>query len=169
MSGQTSIAELELPDKMAHQRREWLVERAGWCLIALVLAAALLGALGPGLLGRQAESSDDGSLRVKYWFIERYEAPNVLELWLTSDSSTADHTLEFSRSFMDAVTIDQFVPRPASSTSQSGKVALTFHTETGSAEHKVICRYKHSRFGLLKYEIGLPGHQPLQVQQFVLP
>lgn len=167
MPAQTSIAELESPDKITHQRREWLIERLGWGVIAAILAAGLLGALGPGLLGTREATSSDGALRAKYSLVERYDAPNVLELWLTPE--TTNHTLEFSRSFMDSITVEQFVPPPASSTSRSGKIALQFHTETDTTEHKVVCRYKHNHFGLLKYEIGLAGRQPLQIQQLVLP
>ena len=167
MSGQASTAELESPDKIAHQRREWLLERVGWSLIAVVLAAGLLGALGPGLLGTREAASRDGALRAKYSLVERYDAPNVLELWLTP--KTTDPTLEFSQSFMDAITVEQFVPAPASSASRSGRVALRFHTEADATEHKIICRYKHNQFGLLQYEIVLAGHGPLQVQQLVVP
>jgi hypothetical protein len=169
MPAQTSIAELESPDKIAHQRREWLVERLGWGLIALVLAAGLLGALGPGLLGTREATSSDGSLRAKYSLVERYDAPNVLELWLVAKESSADRPLEISRSAADRITIEQIIPHPAASSSRADKLALHFRAPAGGGELKVICRYKHNEFGLLNYELGLAGHEPLQIRQLVLP
>jgi hypothetical protein len=169
MPGPSPIAELDSPDKLAHHRREWLIERLGWGLIAAILAAGFLGALGPGLLGTREATSSDGSLRAKYSLVERYDAPNVLELWLSSKQPSADFRLEISRSAADTITIEQIIPHPAANSSRAGKLVLHFRAQPGSDELKVICRYKHNQFGLLNYEVGLAGHEPLPIQQLVLP
>ena len=169
MPGQSSIAELDSPDKIAHHRREWLIERLGWALIAAILAAGLLGALGPGLLGTREATSSDGSLHARYSLVERYDAPNVLELRLFSKESSANFQLEISRSFADSITIEQMIPHPAANSSRAEKLVLHFRAQPGSDELQVICRYKHNQFGLLNYEVGLAGHEPLPIQQLVLP
>jgi hypothetical protein len=53
-SGPTSWAEvqrhgdLEIQEDLPFQRREWLVERVAWGVMALLIVAALLGLFGTG-------------------------------------------------------------------------------------------------------------------------
>ena len=78
----TATRELDTPRQQTIQRREWIAERIGWVLMAVVLFAASLGWLGPGLFSSRVVRSSDGLMEVEYDAIERYDAPCKLTIHL---------------------------------------------------------------------------------------
>jgi hypothetical protein len=170
MSGsQTTASEIDKPESLAQQRREWLMERVGWAVIGLTLTAAMLGGLGPGILGKQIMTSADGTLRIRYFAIERYEAPCELEIELLRPDEQAGAKLIISRLLAERTTLEQIAPPPTSIVAQGDKLLLVFPAETVTGTGKLIYRYKHDHYGLLRYEVGLRGKELVSVQQLVLP
>jgi hypothetical protein len=170
MSGsQITASDIDKPESLAQQRREWLMERAGWVVIGLTLAAAMLGGLGPGILGRREVTSADGSLRIKYFAIERYEAPCELEIELLRPDEQVGAELVISRLLAERTTLEQIVPPPTSIVTQGDKLVLSFPVDAVAGSEKLIYRYKHDHYGLMRYEVGLRGKEPVIVQQLVLP
>lgn len=170
MSGsQATASGIDKPESLAQQRREWLMERAGWAVIGITLAAAMLGGLGPGILGKREVTSADGSLRITYFAIERYEAPCELEIELLRPDEEAGGELVISRSLADRTTLEQIVPPPTSIVPQGDQLVLSFPADADTGTGKLIYRYKHDHYGFLRYEVGLTGKEPVSVQQLVLP
>jgi hypothetical protein len=166
----TTVAGLENPKFLRHTRREWLLERLGWCLIGCVILGGLLGGLGPGWLSRRTVANGDNTIRIQYEAIERYEAPSVLKVWMTPGTVQSDDvTLSVSRSFADEITIEQLVPPPSSKKMADGRLLLTYRARSLTDGTPILCRYKHDSYGVLRYEIGLEGQDPIRIRQLVLP
>lgn len=164
------VTDFEAPQSLRHQQREWAIERVGWGLMALIVLAALLGGLGSGPLGSRSAESPDGSLRLRFFAVERYAAPQILELWAKPlNDETTPLELAFSRTFTDEITIEQIVPEPESMTTEDGKLVLRFNSSDSTEESKVVVRYKHDGYGLLDYEVGIGSQEPIRVRQLVLP
>src|SRR5215472_7278598 len=59
-----------IKEDMRFQVRSWIAERAGWIVLAALIAVALTGALGLGPLADARSESVDRSLSVQY---ERFQ------------------------------------------------------------------------------------------------
>lgn len=166
-----SIRELETPEHVRELRIEAICERIGWGVVALVLIAALLGLLGPGPLSRMSQTAVDGSLHVDYGLIEHYEAPAELRLGI--DLGAADEgavKLSVSRSFADAITPESVSPIPVAVEAIGDQALYTFKMkDLEQGQGKIVLRFQHNDFGMLKYDIGLEGRESLRITQYILP
>ena len=167
---QRSIEDLEAPQRLSHQRWEWVIERVGWALMACVVVAGVLGGLGPGPLGSCEAVSPDGSLTVNYYAVERIAAPNSLELQITPGSTEQSKIeLSLSRSFADGANVESLVPSPAETRATDSAIIYTFLADDLSHGNKIVCRYQHEHFGVLKYQVSIANGQPIAIRQLVLP
>ena len=66
---------LELHQDPRFTRRIAAIQRAGWVVMGLVIAAALLGLFGAGPLSRATAEAADGTLRLEYDRFGRLSAP----------------------------------------------------------------------------------------------
>jgi hypothetical protein len=165
-----STEKLDSSQHIKQQRREWLVERIGWGLIACIILAALLGGLGFGPLSSRDAASGDGSLRASFYAIERAQAGTKLELWREPDDGAAkEFDLAISRTFLDEVTLESLVPEPTKVAADGDHIVFTFSENDLTRGGKIVCRYKHNHCGVVKYEIAIVAHEPLRISQFVLP
>jgi len=163
---------LELDDARHQQiqHREWIAERIGWGAIGLIILAALLGLLGPGVLSHRVASSSDGRLTVDYYRLQRNEAPS--ELLIRFDHPGADQDrlrLTISRELTDAVTIDGIAPEPDAVEMQADRLVYTFLASGSSPARKIVVRYQNHQMGALHYEVALEGGPSVSLSHFVYP
>lgn len=166
-----STSELETPEHDRELRIETICERSGWAFVALVLIAALLGLLGPGPLSYRSRTAADGSLSVEYNLIERYEAPAELRIDVNPKLvKTHGVRLMVSRSLVDEITLDSVSPIPANVEAIGNRMVYTFDMK-GLAPHEgtIVARFQNDSFGMKDYDIGLEGHEALQITQYILP
>lgn len=168
-TGET-IEKLDAPERVSHQHWEWTIERLGWIVMAGLIVTGLLGGLGRGPLTWRDVSSEDGSLRAKYYAVERAAAPTQLALWWDSSQvSEAKIEVAISRSFSDGTTLDSIVPEPLSVATGEGQIVYTFAAADSAAGGKVVFQYQHEEFGPFEYQVAIEGREPVRVRQFVLP
>jgi hypothetical protein len=163
---------LEL-DGVLHQRRhrrEWIAERWGMALIAVVVAAALSGLLGPGPLSHRTETSSDGQLSINHYALQRYEAPAELVVrFRAPPSGTNLIRLGLSRTLTDRITVEGITPEPESTEMEDGRIVYSFRASNLSGEGQIIVRYKNDEFGSVSYAADLIEGSRVQVAEFVLP
>jgi anti-sigma factor RsiW len=164
-----SIQDLEAPEHLRHQRWEWLVERIGWLVIALLLAAAMAGLLGPGPLSDRTAASDDGALTVEYDAFHRYQAPASLRIHVAPRDTESDVKVAVSRSMTDATQLDEIVPKPVLSKLDGAQLILTFRAEDFHQSDTVLYRYQYEKFGSFTHRIGLAGQEPVEIEQWIFP
>lgn len=166
---QHSIDELKGPSREHFQAIDWTIQRCCWCAAALILVAALLGLFGQGPLVQQRVSAPDDSLTVDYYVVERYGSPTKMT-FRVHPSATGNEPLQLriSKRFCDKTSLENLVPLPLKSTIQGDAVVYSFAVrDIDSVE--IVLRYKHEEPGTLAFEVGIPGHASIALQQYVLP
>jgi hypothetical protein len=174
-SGQTSRAgvqrhaDLEIPEDLPFQRREWLAERAAWAVMALLIAAALLGLFGTGPLSRTMAGDEAGPLWLEYERFARLLAPASLRLHL-GPGAGRDGTVRvwIDRRYVDSLELQQVTPQPDSMELSGERLILAFRqAERGATV--ITFNTRPTRFGSLSGQVGLIDGPSLQLRQFVYP
>jgi hypothetical protein len=155
----------------AHQRREWVAERIGWGIMALLIVAALLGVLGPGPVSGAVAGSPGGPLWIEYNRFERHQARSTLRIHV--GPGTGDPVrLTVGREFSDQVDIRRINPEPVSTEAAPDRLVYTFERRDPSQPATVIYAFEHSTMGRMHIRIGLDRGGPaaqLEFSQYVYP
>lgn len=163
---------LDIREDMTVQRRSWRAERVGFALMALVIAAALLGLFGSGPLARTNASSADGTLTVAYNRLDRHLTPAELTVMLRPRQGKAEpwRTLWLGESFMRAVQIEGIHPQPteAQAAGNSGML-LRFAATDPDGTVTVRLSLQMQSLGLTRVRLGRSEDSALWLTQFVYP
>jgi hypothetical protein len=162
-----SVADLSTPEVERHHRIDWIVQRFGWVLFALILIAALAGLLGPGPLTHTIEASPEGTFSVDYQILERYEAPARLKIELNG-ASQPEVKLRLTKSFFDAVTIETISPPPLKVEASDGDPVYVFPA-SDREPNTIVLRYTPDEFGRLNFAVAVDNSALLEVRQYILP
>jgi hypothetical protein len=168
-SGEATL-DLESPDNLAAIRRGLIADRIGWCIGGALLLGAALGLAGQGFLSERTASNGDGSLRIKYFDIERYGTPTELRLgWQMQGDHGAAVPLAFSRTFVDRTIDRAFVPPPESAVARGDEIIYRFACPRSEVHGTIVMRYQHQTFGRVPCQIRLADRPPITISQLVLP
>ena len=168
MAEPKTIDGLQLHQDMAHQRREWRIQRIGWVVMALLLLAALAGLLGPGPLSRSVVAAEDGTLRVEYNRFERLQSASELRIELPAGATQAGTVrLRLNRAFVENADIQDVVPEPGSITADAD--GFVYELDTGASVGPVIVRYEYLRFGSTPVRVAIEGGSAVSFDQWVYP
>jgi hypothetical protein len=175
-SGQRSQADvrrhgdLEIPEDLPFQRREWLAERVAWAVMALLIAAALLGLFGTGPLSRTTAGDEAGPLWLEYERFARVLAPAVLTVHV-GPAAARDRTLRLwvDRRYLESVELQQVTPQPHSTAAGLERLIYDFRLAEGERAAAITFNMRPSRFGSLPGRVGLIGGPAVRFQQFVYP
>lgn len=165
-----STLELEQPDSQRVVRREWWAERIGWMVIAAILVAALLGALGPGPLTFRKGESSDRRLTVEYYVVQRYSAPAELRVAFDPPSDDAEFVeIALSQSLLDEIKLESITPEPLESNLDQERVVHRFRVADLGPTGHVVYRFEHESFGPLRGTITLLPDSEIELWQFICP
>jgi hypothetical protein len=148
-------------EDMAFQRTSWVVERAGWIVLALLLLAALAGLFGHGLLSKQ--NIGNGTLRIEY---ERFQRVTKVTPFIISLKSGGEPTLTLGRRFQTGYEVVDVQPRPIRSSANANGLELQF-ASAGDDLRAVIWARPRS-FGRMRFSVA-SGGEPLTVRAFIYP
>lgn len=152
-----------------HQVLEWRAERIGWGVIALVLAAAVAGLLGPGPLSRGVAREPQGLLWVEYGRMERHQAEAVLKIHVAPAAAREGRVgVWIARGFVEGVDIQRINPRPESEEAEAVRQVLMFVVREGDPLVATV-RFMPDDYGLRTVEIGLDGGPRVSFWQMVFP
>lgn len=157
-------------DEMKFHRRYWLVQRAGWALIGLVLLAALLGLFGPGLPGRAHAMDQNSRLRIEYGRFEREQAETTLRVQLGAGAAqNGEARLWLSREYMDGIEIQSVAPEPERVEAAGDRLTYVFNVSDAAQETPVTFHFEPERIGRLRGRAGLADGTSVEFSQFVYP
>lgn len=160
---------LELEQDLDAQRREWRFERAGWCVIAVVMGAALLGLFGDGPLARVGRSSARGDLSIEYDRVARSGAESHLAIRLGPDpSGDTLATVVVGRELLEAVDVERITPEPLDSRASATEVLYRFRRADPRQPIVIDVAGSPARVGPLHGAIRAAGGG-VELHQFVLP
>src|SRR4029079_4084426 len=94
-------------EDMAFQRTSWIVERAGWIVLTLLLIAALAGAFGHGWLSKQ--TIEDENPRGEF---DRFQRVIKVPSSIISLRSAGEPKLTLGRKFQASYEVIDIEPRP---------------------------------------------------------
>lgn len=170
MAETKTVDGMQLHQDMAHQRREWRVQRIAWAVMALVLLAALAGLLGPGPLSRSVANAADGALRVEYNRFERLQSPSELRIRLPADAArTGTVRLRLNREFVGNVEIRDVLPEPESSSADADGFVYELDTGGSGGPVTVAVRYEYRTFGSTPVRVAIDAGPAVSFDQWVYP
>jgi hypothetical protein len=158
------VGDLEINEDLVFQKRSWTVQRIGWVIMALVLAAALLGLFGAGPLSRATAGTEDEALWVEYDRFSRLLKTTDLKVHATSESGEV--RLWISREYLEKVEISHITPTEDSAEAAQDGVFYVFQ----SAEPlTIVIHLRAAQAGLISGEMRLDGGPSQEFTQFIYP
>jgi hypothetical protein len=165
----TAARNVDIGQDEAFERRSFNVQRAGWIVMSLIVAAAAGGLLGSGPLGK-ATAAAGGAFTVDYERLTRYQAQQTLQIHLQSIvTSRREARLWISRRFLDSSKIESIVPTPARVEGSADRVYYVFHMAKPGDPLLVSFNIQAERIGLVDARIGVDDGQEVKLKQFVYP
>lgn len=161
---------LQINEDIPFQRRFWIVERVGWVIMAIVVAAGALGLFSSGPLSRRQVGDPAGLLTVEHQRFARLQAPVEIRLTL-SPAATAAGTvsLRLERDLVDALEIERMRPQPLRMWADGGGLRLDVAVAEPGRPAEIRVYTKPGRVGTLDGGIGLAGREAARFSQFVYP
>ena len=169
---QEHVGDLEVNEDIGFERRLWAIQRIGWVVMALVVVAAILGLLGPGLLSTGAKASNENAdLSVEeYERFVRYMSPTDLRMQLHPGASTeGEARISLDRKYMEGFQVQQVTPHPQRV--EAGPDAYTYVFAVGQLNQPTAVTFnlQPQKVGLLQGQARLEGEEPVSFTQFVYP
>ena len=158
---------IEISEGYESQLRTWRAQRIGWCILAAVLVAAVLGGFGPGLLGTVSELDATG-LYLQYDRCVRYEAPATLHLELPAVNADEQDFL-IDASWIHAVHLETMQPEPLRVRSEGERVRYSMSVHRRGAPTQVSLHFEPEAPGLLSGHVALDDGAQLRISQIVYP
>lgn len=160
---------LQLEEDLAHQRREWRVQRIGWIAMALIAAAALAGLLGPGPLSH-ARAGDPRALQVEYGRFARARAPEELRIRVPGQAvSDGRVRMVLPQAFLDRIELKRIQPEPESVDVRPGGNGYDIVVGSDAGPVEVVIEYEHRRFGRAPVRVSLDPGPAVAFEQWVYP
>ena len=163
-----SPTDLQRPAILQSQRREWIVERVGWALMAITLAGGLLGLFGQGPLARASRT--EGPVRLDFERIVRRAQSTQLRLDIAPEA-IRDNVLAVwvDEGFLKQVLLIGIAPEPASSASADGRRIYRFSSPPGGQPSHIMIDFEHRTSGARTGRLGVATGPPIPFNQVVLP
>jgi hypothetical protein len=112
---------LELGEDIQLERRQFVLQRIGWGLMAVFLVLALLGFFGSGPVSRAIARSEGGAITIEYdRFIRRESAAYVRARVREGERIRVD------RAYLEYADLERIDPQPLSARSEPSAIEYVF-------------------------------------------
>lgn len=162
---------LPIHEDRAHARLEWRIEHIGWAVMAILLAAGLLGLLGYGPLS-QARTGETGLLSLAYDRLQRAGAPSAYRFTVAPGlARDGVLRLRFDDALLREIEISSILPEPEDVRSGPGYTEFLFATDAaaGGPPARIVFRFQQATFGHVRGRVSTDGAAPLLIDQIVYP
>jgi hypothetical protein len=160
--------ELAVERDLPFQRRQWVAERIGWTVMAVLLLAALTGILGRGPLSKAQASHPDGLLTLEYEWLARFQAPSELRVHLRPAPAAEEVFVSIPQSYLEGISVQEIEPEPASVRLGGDHLAYRFLVEPGTQSMEVRFRVKMETVGRLAGSVASEDVS-VSFRQFIFP
>jgi len=126
--------------------REFTAESVGWFLLALVLVAAMLGALGSGPLSSSQAASTSGRMTLGYQRITHQDADDHVVIEVVSGTGTGAVTIQLGGEWLDGLDLRQITPRASEEGATPVGVDLTIPVR-GAGPVRVVLSFRMRSLG----------------------
>ncbi|KFN50185.1 hypothetical protein P873_08070 [Arenimonas composti TR7-09 = DSM 18010] len=159
---------LEVDEHPGFERRFHRVQRVGWALLVLLVAAALLGLTGSRGPFARAIAAGDGVL-VDHPRFARHAADVEIVATIEADSIAGDRrfALELSGSGWRDLRMETIAPQPRAMRTEADALILEF--DAGTGDQVVRMHVLPTAPGVTRTGIGLAGRAPARLRSLVWP
>lgn len=159
---------LDVDEDLAHEKRSWRAQTAGWSVLGLFLAAAAAGYLGAGPANRRTAAREDAALRVLYERVMRHDAGSTLRVTIRSDAAAEGRALlKVGKEWLDKVRIKDVKPPPESVRAVAD--GLEFEFKTAGRDFDAAFDVETTGFGRIPVRLEAAGRPALEFRQYILP
>lgn len=170
MNAAKSNRDFQLNEDEAFVRKQYVVQRIGWVLMAALVIAALMGAFGRGPLSHKTAHSADRSLSVEYDRFCRSQAQTELKLTASENSVTGGTLrLGLDRKYMSTFEVVDINPRPERTDLSSEHATLVYRVPKHGGPLVVKLILEPTEPGWLEAAAGIEGKDRIVFKQFVYP
>ena len=164
------IEGLDLTSDPAWHRRTWVIQRIGWLLIAAVVAGALLGLFGPGVLSSTTAGEPDAPLRLHYDRFLRAHSQGTLRFALAAGAAADGRArIWIDQAYLDGVQVDAVVPEPETVTAAGDRIEWTFAIAAPDRPTAITFHLTMEEHGVRSGRAGLADQEPLELWHLVYP
>lgn len=159
----------EIEEEPRFHHASWRTQRIAWSMLALVLLAALLGALGRGgpLARGQASGGPDG-ITIEHERFPHYSAPSTLRVRVPPGvARNGELRLRADRHYLDGVRVESLTPLPVRVEARENEFVYVF--AVGVAATDIVLRLHMDRIGRISGSFALDDRAPVRFSQFVFP
>ena len=156
-----------IQEDMEFQQRVWRAERAGWGVMAALLAAGLAGVFFHGPASHTRSRNADNSVAIDY---ERFAHKTArTHFIIRANAPVPDQMLvRLGPAFADMHDIESIHPPPSRSSGGTYGLELVFpRSSAGDVVVHVAARPK--RFGYMSVQAEIEGRGALRITQLVYP
>lgn len=167
MPGIHRVGDLEIAEDLPFQERMWRLQRVGWLVFALIVAATALGLFGAGPLS--SATAEQGALRVEYQRFERFETPGSFDVHVAPGAAGATLELSLPHEYLQHVEVTTISPQPRAVRDAGDRVTYEFALQDAGSPAWITFHVTPQRPGPLRARVGLGDEPPLEFTQFVYP
>lgn len=160
-----------IEEDLRFQIRSWRLQRAGWVLGVVLIAAAVVGLFGNGPMSTATARSADGAVEVTYDRLARHGSPTRLNVdvhpALVGDGPVV---IWLAREFLDGLEIEAVIPEPARVVDSERRTGYEFDVEhVGSDGLDVTFRVRYDDVFLRHGELSVGSEDPIAFDMLVYP
>jgi len=158
-------------DDIEFERREWVVQRIAWVVMALIVVAALLGLLGTnGPFALATLSTPDDALEVEYVRIDHHNGLSEIKANVAPEMvQDGEVRLWFDSEYVHNLGVESVLPEPESVEAGSERVTYVFAVSDSDGPLQVTFTYEHEGYWWQHGRLGVEGGGDVELRQFVLP
>jgi hypothetical protein len=170
MSAIQRVGDLEVAQDLEFQQRMWVVQRAGWIVMLLVVAVAAIGFLGHGPLSGASTGTAAGGAEVDYGRFVRHRASAEIAVTIPPDQVQSEQvTVSISQQYASGVDIEEVLPEPSSVIVDSYWLTYVFDVGDVSEPFQVSFDIMPIKTGWREAEVRVGTGDPISFGQFVYP
>ncbi len=170
MASLQRVGDLELPQDMAFQEREWIAQRIGWTAMLVISIVALTGLLGAGPLSQATAGDDRRSFQVTFPRFAHVETPAELTIQLQAGAATSNEArIWLSRAYLQDNEVRQIVPPPHHVEAGADRLTFVFQLSDPAQESAFTFFIEPQQIGANAGEAGIDGGATVRFRQFVYP
>ncbi len=159
---------LGIQSKPDFRRRERAMLRAGRAVLWIVIAAAVAGLFGDGLVSHAETTTPNGDIHLRFERITRAGVDTRLHLQFAAEAQApTTFTLWIDRQAFERMQAVRITPQPVAMSLTKERVLLDIDEPASGGSRHILIEFQPAEAGVVPINLGLGDASELRVTQFV--